>query len=419
MNEQQPLFVMGKESGPKSIAALDQEISAQASFWGPEGEGNDPVMLAFTSGLRDSLRENSTFRTMVEWAAAHRPYLEPDVLFNIIFRASQKQFINHVAKPESSRRFLNDYPYRHTQPMPWKELFELVSEPSTAEHDDFYYDIFYRDLQSSKLQRAIGSVIVRQAAMDRLGEHPIVVEEGCGPNILLKQQAIDSHYRADLHYILVAPEDKKLPIKAAQWPVDLRLTRAVNKAVSTAPRIGRGIGVDIQHAGDTKNKEWARACAFYGGEYMDEDEVADYEMMEMQNPDNVDFYQADIANLDTEKMKKELSFEKVGLVTIPTVLNQLHPNDRKKAISSAIELLEPDGLIAVQDFVRIHPRRKSDFKVIPRGPRTTGAYRLFVIDPRDSGEEIHHIATFDNGRCNRVQFQPAIRRFGFGRLFSA
>ena len=39
-------------------------------------------------------------------------------------------------------------------------------------------------------------------------------------------------------------------------------------------------------------------------------------------------------NLDTEKMKKELSFEKAGVVFIPTVFSQLHPDDRKKGISS-------------------------------------------------------------------------------------
>ncbi len=418
---------MQREQTEERLVALRVEAVKQASFWGGDGasEPKDAVMSAFAEAFSSSLDANPRMQETMGSVLQQRPGLRVPIVFNLAFRCAQKQEMKQGHKEFTSRRYLNNYPLgSYSTPEKWTEVLNRLLDPDSPDHMDFDYDIHNRNLQSTKPQRYIGAVLLRALAVDRIGSNPFVIDVGCSQNLGLKQQALVGELSEILFFdtVKVVPSGIDLGKDSSKWPEDERLSGLVNSLVQNSRPVIGGIGIDIEHMKDIGNQEFAKACSFYPSELIDPGELEAYELLETMPVPSVGFYHEDFPNMDVGKFKDETQIENAGLVTIFTMMNQLNKTGRRKTMAKIEELarvgvVQDDGIVAIEEFAQVNPKSKDQLVINPKGPRKSGEYRLFVRDLSEESGELHHVATFDNGRCNRIQLQPAIGRFSLSHRF--
>lgn len=393
-----------------------------------DGPPNDDIRIrAFAIAAEQSLIQNPHFTNAVSEMIENRPGYETPYVFNLLLRAVQKQ--------ELKNRLELRYPNAYDRPQRWVDAIARAVDPKTYDDSDFRYDILSRDIQTNKVQRYVSAVIFRALAADRIGEEPVVVDVGCSQNLGNKQQAFkDFLYFESLG---VAPYGIQLP-DTREWPRNKVLSERTNRLVWNMKRhaIGYGLGIDPWDIEDEDNRLWVEACSFYPGEMVRDEwpvsesrpdglpdetgnELVDHysgprffahQVLQKMSIDNVGFYPVDFTKVDPREVLDELpDGKKPSLITMFTMLHQLK-NDaaRHKALRNALEIVDKDGYILVKDFADIDKNHKNRLVINPAGTRQVGKFKLYMVDPRNPTEEFIHLATYNNGRCVAVQFQPAL-----------
>lgn len=414
------------EAAPEQF--VDQAINSLRYVCGEQAlmqtTDNDPRIASFGMALGEKLLKSPNVYNAVGRMLAHRAEIDPEYAFNLLLRASHKQYLKHRIPLEPT-----------TDPREWEKSFERFTDPEGEDYDDYMHDILEREIQSNIGQREVSTAFFRAAAVERIGEHPVRVDLACAQNIGNKIGTTGRLYR--FKDVSVTPSELVLPKVAKQWPENAILSARVRWVVNKSKELLYGLGVDKWEVESAENRLWVDACSFYTskllnlgtGEVIESTRGTSYEefeftahygnldffqhkMLEQINDPKVGFYKADITTLDPEDIIKRLpEGMKPNLVTIYTVMNQLTPAQQQQAIKNALALVDPQGYILVKDFAVVDPNHNDRLVINHAGPRLTGEYRLFMIDPQNLEEGFVHLITYATGRCLQMQFQKPMGRF--------
>ena len=378
---------MPNDNAESGLIQLEEECRLQYE----RPANGDKRIASYSEAARQQLEENPKYRDLIRSVILERPDISVPQLFSLPLRSLQGKLME---LPRST------YPETFDEARPWAETIEFATEPDSPLHEAFVYDLKNRNIQSNVSERYKAPLMVANLMRDRLGERPSVLDVGCSRGHGLKRMAAVRRFP----FSKVTAE--QLVIDSAGNVADLvpdhDATRAAQFVVNQRFRLGGSLGIDIEPAEGEDVKKWARACSFYPSALLDKRAVKKYDQLDAFDHKNVDFYQADFSDLDIEKFEAEAPVSSFDIVTFSTVLYQVSEDKREAMFENAKRLLNPNGIIIIQDFVGIDPDDANKLHFYQNWFKEPYIYRTILLDPKIENGQLLEIFRWDNGRCNKL-----------------
>lgn len=159
-------------------------------------------------------------------------------------------------------------------------------------------------------------------------------------------------------------------------------------------------GFDVEPNNDT----WIQACSFYPEEAMLQDRLFKKLIKLRNQTKNAIFIKGNHGNIT--RMDHVLPKNRIDAVIFNTVLYQLETKARKKALKAALEIIKPNGVIIITDFVHQDQsthQLKYGSNWFKKGEHQ---YRTFVTTKSKTGSPNQplEVFTYPNARC--MNFSP-------------
>jgi SAM-dependent methyltransferase len=369
------------------LEAFRAEMEMQSKI-PPKG---DERIRAYSLANLEALVSMPAYRRIIQQAIEAKPDYPPSALANFTLRALQKPLID---------RERSGYPRIFTTTAPWLEAIELVSDSTSKMHESYLYDVTERDL-SSNIANRYGSVkLVAQLMRSRFNERPSILDIGCSQNHGLKKLSMNSKYPFP---DIVAGE---LKLDAAGHVLGLveepEATALANQELHQPLRLHRTVGIDTVSIYDEDTRKFAFSCAHRPSELLDEAKVREYRMLDEEEKQHVKFVQGDFAAMDLDAIRKQAGVKRFDIVNFSTVLYQSTEPIRTIMLERAKQLLKPNGVILVQDFVEVEPQDPTRLNYYDNWFSQEYLYRTVMLDPAMSQDAFIELFRWDTSRCNQI-----------------
>jgi SAM-dependent methyltransferase len=257
----------------------------------------------------------------------------------------------------------------------WQETILCLKNKHESEWTNL---LLTKDTTTTIYQRYAGAKMVLNALFP--GKELKVADFGCGANYGLRGLAQDLPFDYFEDY---TPEI-----------LGSRLAKPGLKLTAC-------LAVDRENPDNQDAKLWRRACSFYPQELMNDGmaKMLSFES-KLEGTNKVRFLQGDLLDLDVNHRDGTLPAKTFDAVILNTMLYQMTAEQQAKVLGSAIESLNPNGVIILQDFAVIDSQnsRKLNFDV----EWGEWMYRTYVISAETEWEpkEVFH---WKNGRCKELE----------------
>lgn len=349
-------------------------------------DGNDVRISAFASGVGTLIAEHKHVADSIQEFAYLRRSLSPNVQVNLLLRALSKQFLKD---PEG----FGGYPERFDDPSLWYMGARRVmcDEEDSITSDNFYVDLWTRNIQSNKSERYKVLPLLTEIYADRFsGRDVSILDIGASQNQGLKQLRLAREY--PFHPVRTY---KDTGIKTR--PQQKIVSQIINEAVHSSISLGQTVGSDIVPPDDPEVKEWTKSCSFYPSELLDKEKVACFDALS-GNVKDVEFVCADATK--PNQLQQAIDKEKFSIAFACTMLYMLNDAQRSEVIKGANDCLEDNGLLVVQDFAKPDPVDPK--KLIFHKIWTPWRYSTMVLDKREPEKGFQEIINWKNGRCDEM-----------------
>ena len=379
--------------------------------------GEDPAVTAFlqatVSTLQDRDRPNlreTVYHTF--FGPTPRKVERPSYIWNLLLRASQRQALS----PSFDKW---KFPEEFDDPKAWEDLYDWIYTPEdhsgldpeqdrlSRQHQK-YLDInrasifgfdLYRDVQSNVPQRYVSVPLLANLHREldgRFGGPLRIIDAGCSQNYGMKK--------------LASAASPFSPVNVMNWeeiggaslyvrnPV---LSRFLNDDLMRPLEVEEALGVDVVDPRDEPVKQWVKACSRYPKEFRNRHLDREYDFLDHEMPDAVDFVRADFTSPELVE-QAGLKQQQYDIGMVATTLYMLSEEKQAAVFDNLRRLVKPDGLIIRQDFGHMQGRRK--YRIYSNmSPNKPNQYRTVVTDMVEGGEISHEYFIWQSGRCRDLQ----------------
>jgi hypothetical protein len=279
-------------------------------------------------------------------------------------------------------------------------------------YDSFSQNIAFRPVQTTIPNRSLGPRLVLMAHQKRFKKPINMVSIGHGLGLNEKKLLLNDPFpRTRVRQW----EDPRAGIMRENSTLSDRL----GEKLLTPIDFETIYAMDILPADkDPASEEWVMSC-FTPDEQMDEWLMASVDRLRFAKPSNYYSLQGDFAEYpksdigsdlpeNIDLLLQEMGGKKADIVVFSTLWYMLPPYDRAAMWNNALNILNHNGLIVVQDNVmRRHFTQHMENPLAQlHFPAEWGAwtYRDIVFDPDNTGFEFEEAMAFENGRCGAVRF---------------
>lgn len=378
----------------KKIEQFEQELQLQRR----KPAGGDNRISAYCLASLDCLAEESSYGTLIESVMYEREFLAPSHAVNIALRALQKQLLRGNLRGHAAGD--RDYPYDYNSVEPWAEALRAVSEPSSVAYEEFFDDVTKRNVQSNVSERYKAVKLTALAMEPRVGKNPSTLDIGScrlhglkklgsGVYFPFRDVGAEELIRNEAGDIIGTSNDHKSE-------------QLLNSMLAKEFSLGESVGLDVVPIDDEQAKEWAKSCSFYPSEFLDAERVEEYDALELIEPENLSFYQADFSNIDLVHFRRDTGIEAYDIVTFSSVLYQVTSSQVEVMLENAKEVLKPGGVILLQDFVGVDKNDPTKLEFFNDWFKQPYIYRTILFDPAVNGDRLANVFRWDNGRCNTI-----------------
>ena len=371
------------------IASIVQECAAQAEMPPKVGGWPDRYVGMFALGLARALSDASpeqqeTFAYAVDIKSKQQPFRPNEVIQNAL-RLYQ---MDHMRDP--------CYPHRNQD-----------------EWDEELHTLFNNREQLDRMAELmqmwnVGSDVETRAAGPKLVAHALLPERAQDKNAPLKILSVGS---ARDHGLAMIAGDVPFPevtmAFVGRYPKHTRifLGKRFNELLAKHVELGHSTGVDFWPLRDQEWSKFLEACRYYPSELHDAQKRKRYQELE-----DIRDKHPEIDHIDADFAGKTPLTDKYDLVLFSTSLYQNNHLKRRQMFDNALDVLEPGGLIVVQDFCEPKSPNPSDKHPLGRlrflGPVSRQyKYITSFYDPDQSDKGLQTFIIWNNGRCER--FRPS------------
>lgn len=295
----------------------------------------------------------------------------------------------------------------------------------TDNRERFTDNVVNKRAKSAVIERAVGLKIAMHLLRPALIGKEQVLDVGGSSGIVLGNIVLNRFN----HSFAINPggalgEDVKNRIESVEEVLNLITEHPVDIAMA--------LNVDLDDPSDPEVKKWIAANSFYLQEFENTRRLLEYNYL--HNPERmaaedrrkiakIIFQKMDILDIGSlREMTKEPKYAEVqkifGIVNFSTMLHQLQPEDRIKALSNIkmfIRHVQQDtgkrGFVVVQDFCYVDPQDKRHLRFYDKwfspdetdDGDTAHHYRLNVLDMGDEEEGFQELLRWQNARCTHAQ----------------
>lgn len=291
---------------------------------------------------------------------------------NHLLRAYQAQLIRQEEELELS------YPGDFKDPEVWKAYILRI----TDSHDvRFMTDLLVHSVQSNVSSRYRSMAMILDVLKDE--RYPMI--DG-----IQHITALDVACSLNRGYKHLASDIPFTPILEARG-ADLE---SANTSMQNRLAFVDSLGVDLKALNDDAAKAWATSCSMYPSEREDQQLVKMYDYLDNFTAPGLSFEDADFVETgpegkwDVNGRLHPSRIQRYGVVSLITFLYQLSPAERAIAMHHAKQVVRPDGLIIVQDFVD--------------SPSTEWSYRTSALDMKQPQKGLQPLFVWNNGRCDKL-----------------
>lgn len=375
--------------------------------WTVRPQGGDPRIAALSEATLELFDHDGLFNGSVQFMIDFHQDPDLNTLKGVTKKAPDKihqiplpLYAAHLIRVGYQNELLQTpgaaYPEEFTTKEKCYEGWRMVLDDQ-EKYDNFSQNIAWRSLQTNVADRYKG---VKAAIINHRHRfnHPInYLDVGASLGVGIKKLALGDNFR---------------PIKRTmEWYQDTPYLQSkpwwnevINSKLASPIEFGDCVGIDAMPGDQRDNRNWIFSCSFYPSELLDESRVNEFTKLETADPANFHgVLRGNFAleeNLDT--VFRQTGHAKFDVISFITVLSQDNKDDRQQMLLNAVDALAPNGLIIIQDFVRLNHSQPGDLIFLPdwREPYT---YRTIVIDPYISGPNFREALYWKNSRCEEVR----------------
>lgn len=310
-----------------------------------------------------------------------------------------------------------DFSYRGlTKPARWRPHLEKVANAFIENANDaatsqMLYLLACLNVQTNPPSRVGPYGVLLTCLDDRLpkaGANLLDIGSGLGqgPLQLIKNQ--ESPLRMNSVTSLGEPFGNK----------NRRLTDAVNGLLAGRIAVQSVVCVDISPVyNDWRHEYNVDAIAFAEGsmrptEHMNPQLLGRFRELLKYKPENLRYITADLTDdVDFDNFTETTNKKKFHAVSIMTMLHQLSRSERRVMMDRATELLEPGGMIYLQDFGWLppskHPLPASSLQMYQHWHKP-GRYRGLIYDDALQEKGLQQAFYFKDSRCREMAIGDAV-----------
>ncbi len=264
-------------------------------------------------------------------------------------------------------------------------------------YDNFLANISWRPLQTNVADRYKGvkAVILNYPERFKGPIHYLDVGSSLGNGC--KKLALNDNFRP-IKRTMEWYQDTALLQRKPRW------NDALNQRLSAEVNFGDCVGIDIMPGNKTVDRDWIYSCSFYPSELLDKTKTEEFTRLETANPKNYhgvvrgDFsYESDVLEVINRTGRSQFD-----VISFVTVLSQVSEDERELMLKNALNILAPNALIIIQDFVGVKRSVSNQLAFYPDW-REPYSYRTVVINPSISGLKPHEVLYWQNSRCEEVR----------------
>lgn len=302
---------------------------------------------------------DAEFATFLRSSYEKRPNMTPSHFVNLFFRGIQ--YIKMYGH--------EDFDYvSYVDASDWEpELKRLTTE----NREQLREILLTKDTATTVYQRYAGPKALIAALSD--GRDLKIADLGCGANYGLRGFELNEPFEHIENGSAVPLND---------W-----LERPLN--------LSEGLAVDKVNPEDAEVKHWVMACSFYPKEFANVENVKQMEERLKQSK-KVRFLQEDLTS-----PSNLISGGYFDAVILSTMLYQHQPEDRLDILEEARRIVNPSGLIIVQDFARKDHSERSGLRFENAWFNNFG-YRTF-LSTADNPGRFFEVFKWADGRCHQVK----------------
>lgn len=347
---------------PDTYLGVVSELRELASH-PPKG---DPYMGAFYKTSLKYAYQNPQFINLVSDVLAERE-ITPKHFANLLYRGVQFTELYERQNPT--------YPNGLNSPKTWEEELDTILQNNSETLREL---LLTRHTTSTIYQRYAGARSIMAALLPYNSVR--VADFGCGGNYGLPGISLGEPFKQ---------------------PTDFTEDQRVRQLLQKPLQIEQGLAIDREDPEDPDIKRWRLACSFYPQELGNLHDVLALEER-LHQAENIHFLKADLLDLPIGDQSTEVPAYYFDAVIISTLCYQMSPEDQERVLENARNMLNPHGIILVQDFAEKDPEnpRGLNFNVNWFGKEFT--YRNFVASAVTNWE-MKEVLQWKDGRCEQVR----------------
>ncbi len=294
-------------------------------------------------------------------------------------------YVSHLKNPKSFRSVVGK----------WLDLYDNILD-STEAQEEFTIDMYTRKTSANYPERYVGPEFVLQLYDDRFPDGVDVLDVGCSLNLGLYRMSDE------------APPF--LPVKFAGS--QNKLKSALRERLGYKVPLVRKVGLDAQ-ARDSGQVPWAIANRFQPKERLNRERVDTYTQQVYAAVTNLPGIRADFTadKLDVWPKSADLKESSFDALMFITMMYQLSPAERVKAMKNAHKYLRPGGIIIIQDFCILDPSTPMGLTFLDDWRSVDNPYRTYVFDSLRPQAGFQELFRFSDERTRRM-------RLGSGQVYT-
>ena len=321
--------------------------------------GGDPSIASCYRAVGNLIESDADFALFLRSSYEKRSNMTPSHYVNLFFRGVQ---------------YIKMYVHENFDYVAYDDFSEWEPELKrlTTENQEQLQEILsIKDTATTVYQRYAGPKALIAALTD--GRDLKIADLGCGANYGLRGFELNEPFETIEN--------------GSVGPLNGWLDRSLN--------LSEGLAVDKVNPEDSEVKHWVMACSFYPKEFANVENVKQMEERLKQSK-KVRFLQEDLTS-----PSNLISGGYFDAVILSTMLYQHRLEDRFVILDEARRIVNPSGLIIVQDFARKDSSEKSGLRFENAWFNNFG-YRTF-LSTGDKPNCFFEVFKWADGRCHQVR----------------
>jgi len=348
-------------------SAILAEFAEQAK----NSPGGDVYIAACYRAVEQTWETKDKLRRLVERVQAKRN-LPPQYFVNLFFRCLQYIEMNY--------RTAVDYPADLSSVKSWIKELDIILNDHAQLLEKL---ITTQDTTTTIYQRYAGPKAILEGLWpDKTLK---VADFGCGGNYGLRGIISNQPFN---------------PI------VDHTPHKLLSELIKSPLNITSALAIDKDNPKSSKAKKWRLSCSLYPSEFSQMPALLEFER-KISHVRRVKFLQQDLQSVKNGNLNNKIpGFD---CVIMSTLLYQI-PSDQEKIMASAGGILNPDGIIIVQDFSLKSNNKPSLLQFGIGWFKKPFTYRTFMMG-KITNWKLLEIFQWNNGRCKEVQAGEDFNQF--------